>query len=197
MAEAMKRPVLTMPPEESAALTQAYQAAKVILEYGTGGSTVVAADLAGRDVFSVESSAEWLAMMQGWFKANPPKARLQLHHGDIGKTRQWGYPVDNKHVGRWVGYPVSVWDRADFVHPDVVLIDGRFRLACALTALFRISRPVTVLIDDYTGRPRYAQIETLVGAPEMIGRMAKFEFTPQPMPPVHLGWIMAAFANPN
>ena len=197
MADAMKRPVLTMPPEESAALVAAYRAASVILEYGTGGSTLVAADLPGREVFSVESSADWLDRMRDWFRANPPSARVHLHHGDIGKTRDWGYPADNKHVSKWPSYPVSVWDRDDFRHPDLVLIDGRFRLACALTTLFRITQPVTVLMDDYIDRPPYARIERLVGAPQLTGRMARFTFTPQPMPPADMGWIMAAYASPQ
>ena len=186
-----------MPPEESAALIAAYQEAATILEYGTGGSTVIAAGLPGRRVFSVESSAPWLAKMQAWFDGNPATGKLSLHLADIGKTRDWGFPADNKFVARWPGYPISVWDREYFVHPDVVLIDGRFRLACALTVLFRISRAVIALMDDYLGRPRYAQIERLVGPPEMIGRMARFQFTPMPMPADQMHWIMAAFANPN
>lgn len=197
MAEVTDRPILTLPPEETAAVTAAYQAAAVILEYGTGGSTVVAADLPGRDVFSVESAAPWLKMMEKWFQNNPPKARLRLHHGQIGKTRKWGFPQDNTRVAHWASYPLSVWDRDDFMQPDVVLIDGRFRLACALTTLFRTTRPVTVLIDDYIDRPPYAQIERLVGPPMMIGRMARFSMTPQPMPPAHMGWIMAAYASPQ
>lgn len=190
-------PILTMPPEESAALRLAYQAASVILEYGTGGSTVMAAALPGRTVFSVESSAEWLEKMRGWFTRTPPKATLYLHHADIGKTRDWGFPVDTKSVTRWSSYPISVWDRPDILHPDVVLIDGRFRLACALTVLFRITRPVTVLIDDYVDRPGYKRIESLVGLPNLIGRMAEFHFTPQSMPAEHMRWIMTAFASPN
>ncbi len=190
-------PVLTMPPEETAALQAAYQAAEVILEYGSGGSTLLAADLPGRRVFSVESAAPWIARMEAWFQAHPPKAEVVLHLGSIGKTRDWGFPVDNRLVARWSAYPVSVWDRVDFQHPDVVLIDGRFRLACALTVLFRITRPVTVLIDDYIDRPGYKKIETLVGAPVMAGRMARFQFTPQALPVAQMAWIMAAYASPN
>lgn len=197
MAEDAQPPKLTMPEAESAAVLAAYQSAEVILEYGTGGSTVLAADLPGRRVFSVESSADWLAMMQDWFSAQPPKAQLVLHHANIGPTRKWGYPASTDRVDRWSLYPISVWDRPDFRHPDVVLIDGRFRLACALTVLFRITRDVTVLIDDYLDRPAYNQIETLVGRPEMNGRLARFTFTPQPVPVAHLGWIMTAFASPQ
>jgi hypothetical protein len=190
-------PVLTMPQQEAETLRSAYAAAEVILEYGSGGSTLVAGELPGRRVFSVESSTKWIAMMEGWLTQNPPKAQVVLHHGNIGKTGDWGSPASNKTVGRWSAYPVSVWDRPDFEHPDVVLIDGRFRLACALTVLFRITRPVKVLMDDYVGRPGYTKIETLVGPPVMVGRMAQFEFTPTAMPVAQMQWIMAAFATPR
>ncbi len=116
----------------------------------------------GRRVFAVESSAPWLDKMQAWFAANPAKAELHLHHGDIGKTRDWGFPVDHKALARWSGYPVSVWDRPDFQHPDVVLIDGRFRLACALTVLFRITRPVTGA-DRRLHRPARLQTDRNAG----------------------------------
>ena len=190
-------PTLTLPPDEAAALRTACQGARVILEYGSGGSTVLAGDFPGRRVFAVESAAPWLARMEAWFAANPPVAQVTLHHGNIGRTREWGFPADTRAMARWSAYPVSVWDRPDFVHPDVVLIDGRFRLACALTVLFRITRPVAVLIDDYIDRPSYKKIETLVGAPQMAGRMAQFQFTPMAMPPAQMQWIMAAFASPN
>jgi len=196
MADAPERPTLTLPPEESAALTAAYQGAGVILEYGTGGSTVLAADLA-RVVFSVESAPGWLTMMQGWFHANPPKAALHLHHGDIGKTRAWGYPADNKQVARWSNYPVSVWDRPDFQHPDVVLIDGRFRVACLYTTLLRITRPVHVLWDDYIDRPAYHKVEAMVGAPRMVGRMAQFDLVPTALDPARMAGVIEAFLRPG
>lgn len=42
-----------MPPAEAEALRMAYEEAEVILEYGSGGSTVVAAELPGKHVTSV------------------------------------------------------------------------------------------------------------------------------------------------
>ena len=189
-------PILTFPPAEAAALQSAYQSAEVVLEYGAGGSTLVAADLAGRLVFAVESAAAWVTRMEAWFRANPPKARVVLHHGNIGKTRDWGFPVDNRTVARWSSYPVSVWDRPDFEHPDVVLIDGRFRLACALTVLFRITRPLTVLIDDYIDRPSYHEAEPMLGQPEMIGRMARFDVVPGMIPMNRLRLVIDSHMRP-
>ena len=197
MAEALKPPTLTMPPEESAALIAAYRAATVILEYGMGGSTLVASDLPGRHVFSVESSADWVARMAAWFDANPPRARVFLHHADIGKTREWGFPADNRQVTRWAGYPISVWDRPDFRHPDLVLIDGRFRTACLYTTLLRITRPVLVLWDDYADRKPYHIVEEVVGKPQMIGRMARFEVAPMAFSPARMAATIDAFLRPG
>ena len=46
-AAPITRPELTMPEAESALLRETYGRAGVILEYGTGGSTVVASELPG------------------------------------------------------------------------------------------------------------------------------------------------------
>ncbi len=185
-----------MPPGEARALRSAYEGAETILEYGSGGSTVLAGTLPGKHVFSVESDAGWFAQMQGWFAANPPQAVLALHHADVGPTKEWGHPADKGSLKRWPGYPVSVWDRADFRHPDVVLIDGRFRVACLLTTIFRITRPVVALFDDYRGRKVYHGAETMVRPVEMIGRMARFELQPTAFPVDRMAWVIGQFMRP-
>ncbi|MDZ4119039.1 hypothetical protein [Phaeovulum sp.] len=191
------RPKLTMPPDEAAALARAYAGAAVILEYGSGGSTILAAEMPGKLVFSVESDKAWLAGMARWFAENPPAADLRLHHADIGPTGPWGKPLDDASFRKWPGYPNSVWDREDFAHPDVVLIDGRFRAACFATVALRITRPVTVLVDDYIDRPAYHEVESLAPRAEMIGRMARFELAPQPFPAQRMGWFLSLFLRPG
>lgn len=193
MAEA---PVLTMPEAEAALLRETYAGAGVILEYGAGGSTLVAATSAAKAVITVESDRQWLAKVASWFTVNPAAVPVTLHHGNIGPTRKWGFPAGIAKSERWPGYALSVWDRADFQHPDVVLVDGRFRLACMLATLFRITRPVRLLCDDYAARASYHQIEALTGPPAITGRMAAFTVTPQSFPMADMGWIMAAFVNP-
>lgn len=194
---AISRPVLTLPADEAAAVAAAYAAAGVILEYGSGGSTVLAAEQPGKVIFSVESDAKWLTDMQGWFAQNPPLAQVHLHHGDIGPTKEWGHPANNLHVKLWPGYAISVWDLPDFVQPDTVLIDGRFRAACFLTCLFRSRSPMTVLWDDYVGRPGYHSVEYLVKPVAMIGRMARFEISPTPLPVDRLAWVIETYLRPN
>lgn len=177
----MQRPKLTLPPQEADAVAAAYAEALVILEYGSGGSTALAAELPGKTVFSVESDAVWLEMMRSWFASAPPAADVVLHHSDIGPTKEWGYPADWRSFYRWPGYASSVWERSDFRHPDVVLIDGRFRVACFLTLAAQINRSVHVLFDDYTDRPEYHRVERIQKPYDVVGRMARFWLEPQRM----------------
>jgi hypothetical protein len=175
--EAAIRPELTLPEAEAAALRAAYAAAGVVLEYGSGGSTVMAAEL-GANVFSVESDPDWAAMMQGWFKANSVKGKVQIVHADIGPTRDWGHPETTAQFRKWPDYALKVWDLMGPLHPDVVLIDGRFRLGCFLTTAYRITRPVTLFFDDYTPRDGYHKAEEICRPAAVIGRMARFDLTP-------------------
>ncbi len=170
---------LALPVAESALLCGAYAEARVILEYGAGGSTLVAAQVPGARVFAVDSDAAWLARLSGRFAAQPPEAELVLHHADIGPVRDWGHPADRSGRDRWPDYAASIWDRAGFVAPDVVFIDGRFRLACFLTVLLRSQGPVTVLWDDYANRPAYHAAERFAAPVELVGRMARFEIGPE------------------
>lgn len=191
-----ERPKLTMPAAEAAHLALCYGMADVILEYGSGGSTVVAAELPGKVIFTVESDAGWMADLQGWFDANPTPSAPILHHADIGPTKAWGAPKSEASFRLWPGYPNSVWERADFQAPDIVLIDGRFRLACLLTTLLRITKATVVLVDDYRKRPAYHTIEDLVAPSRMIGRMAQFDLEPKSLPMDRLSWLIDAYLRP-
>lgn len=173
------RPELTLPPDEAVAVKQAYGNAKCILEYGSGGSTALASELPGKVVFSVESDRQWAANLSEWLASRPRPAVVHMHYADIGPTSEWGYPADEAAKDRWPSYATSVWKRRDFQHPDVVLIDGRFRVGCFLTVLLRTRRPIEVLFDDYTDRPQYHVVEELVKPVEIIGRMARFKLKPR------------------
>ncbi|MGA0542823.1 hypothetical protein [Neotabrizicola sp. VNH66] len=192
---APERPELTLPEAEAALLRAEYAGAKTVLEYGSGGSTLVAAE-GDAAVWSVESDADWAAMMRGWFAANPAKGAAQIHHVDIGPTRDWGHPADETGFRRWPDYALSVWDRHDFAHPDVVLVDGRFRVGCFLSMLYRISRPVVLLFDDYANRPGYHRVEELVKPRDVVGRMARFDLRPTPLTPDRLRGFAKALLQP-
>lgn len=183
LAAPITRPELTLPAAEAEVLRAAYARADVILEYGSGGSTVLAAEM-GKTVTSVESDQAWAQMMRDWFAANPPKGEVHIVWSDIGPTKEWGHPVDDSAWKQFPAYPLAVWDRleAEGQAPEVVLVDGRFRAGCALATAFRTQRPVTLLFDDYTPRKAYHAVEDFLGRPVTIGRMAVFDISPMPVP---------------
>lgn len=191
---ALSRPVLTMPPEEAEWLRMAYAQADVILEYGAGGSTVMAGDMRGKQVWSVESDKRFLDTLKSWFKAHPPVSEVNLRHGNIGPTGKWGAPSGDAAWRRFHHYPLDIW--SEIAHtPDVVLIDGRFRAGCFLATLFSAQAPVTVYWDDYVEREKYHVVERYATPSEIVGRMARFDITPRPIPAGDLAWIMDIFGR--
>lgn len=194
--QAPARPELTFPPAEAAEVRAAYEGARAILEYGSGGSTVMAAEMPGRRVTAVESDRAWALGMRAWFRENPPAegSEVEILWSDIGPTKEWGHPADETGWKRWARYPLKVWERG--VDPDVVLVDGRFRVGCALAALFRARRPFRLLFDDYAPRQHYHVAAEYLGRPRMAGRMAVWEVEPKPVPPERLLQIVTLMARP-
>ncbi|MFZ1345174.1 hypothetical protein [Thiothrix eikelboomii] len=183
----------SMPETEAAHLTKAYQGARVILEYGSGGSTRIAAQMPGKYVMSVESDRDWARSLRREIAAAVPLSPVIVHHVDIGATAAWGRVVDESGWRHYHRYPNGIWDEPFFRHPDVVLIDGRFRVACLMTVLLRIQRPVRVLFDDYADRPKYQRSEALVRPRRMIGRMAEFEIDPGMIRPRDIGFVIGRY----
>jgi hypothetical protein len=167
-----------MPEAEIAHLTHVYSRASVILEYGSGGSTELGARMPAKYIMSVESDREWARNLRERLCVTEVVSPVVVHHADVGKTGPWGRPMDTQAWRRFSDYPNEVWDQTWFRHPDVVLIDGRFRTACFVTVLIRAEKTVRVLFDDYGVRPLYRQIEELLPPRAMIGRMAEFWVKP-------------------
>lgn len=182
-----------MPEAESALLLEAYSAARVILEYGSGGSTHIAAQMTGKYVLSVESDRAWARNLRSEITAAGPKSSVVVYHVDIGPTGSWGRPVDDSGWNRYHRYPNAIWEEPFFRHPDVVLVDGRFRPACLLTTMLQITRPVRVLFDDYLERPAYHVVERFQRPHRMAGRMAEFLIEPGMIAKDQLGFVMGKF----
>lgn len=154
--------------------------ARTYLEYGSGGSTLLAA-AAGVPTVSVESDRFFAAKVK---QALPRGARVDVLVPPMGLTRQWGHPVFGAHRkgARYVTAPFA-GGRMDMA--DLVLIDGRYRAACALEVARRarnLRRSVRIIFDDYRRRPIYHGIEQWLGAPELCGRAAVFAVGEQEIP---------------
>lgn len=165
-----------MPEAETAYLKGAYEQARIILEYGSGGSTRLAAQMKGKYVMSVESDIEWTRELRRELTGS--RSLVTLLHVDIGETGRWGRPIDDASWRHYHAYPNAIWDKSWFRDPDTILIDGRFRTACLATVLLRTRNQVRVLFDDYTVRPKYQIVERVIKPVELVGRMAVFEVGP-------------------
>lgn len=179
----MQKTKLSFPEAEAALVRERYAAARVILEYGSGDSTVLAAEMPGKYVMSVESDRDWAISLQSWLHDARLPSPAIVWHVDIGPTGRWGRPLDDSAWQRFHRYPLQIWSEPFFRHPDVILIDGRFRPACLVAACLRIEQPATVLFDDYTDRPSYqAVVERLMKPERTVGRIAEFQIVPQAWP---------------
>ena len=190
------RPELTMPHAEAEHLRAAYENATVILEYGVGRSTVMAAKMQGKTITCVETDQTWVDNLNAWFSQNPVKSMPDVIWANIGPTKAWGRPADESHWRKYSKYPLEIWSLEDTPHPDVVLVDGRFRAGCVLATAFYCKKKTRVLVDDYLRRPSYHAAEKYVGAPRLIGRMAEFDITPTPIPAMHLLEIISLMQDP-
>lgn len=186
-------PTPFMPEAEIAHLGHVYSGAGVILEYGSGGSTELGARMPGKYIMSVESDRDWARSLRRKLCGPDILSPAVIHHVDIGQTGQWGRPLDAHAWRRFHAYPNEVWEQGWFRHPDVVLIDGRFRTACFATVMLRAERPVRVLFDDYGVRLLYHQVENFLRPTRMIGRMAEFHVEPGRIDPRKAGLLISQF----
>lgn len=169
---------LTFPDEVTEFVRASYAKAGAILEYGSGGSTRLAAEL-GKPCLSVESDATWCRLLNKRLaKDHGARSSARAVHVNIGDTGKWGYPTDTQRWKHYWRYPLDVWKAADFHPPDLVLIDGRMRAACFAAVMMNTTKETCVLFDDYTERKLYQRVEEYVVPNRTIGRMA--EFTVQP-----------------
>ncbi len=156
------------------------------LEYGSGGSTLLAAR-ADKRFISVDTDRWFLRSVRRAIGRLSPDQRLI--HVDIGLTGPWGKPVREhaRSAGRlrkWRSYAGTPWRIiAEDDAPDLVLVDGRFRVSTALLCCQKLhaNPDARILVDDYVDRPDYAVIERHADLVGLAGRMAIFK----PRPPEH------------
>lgn len=183
-----------MPKIEVSFLTSIYERARVILEYGSGGTTRIAAGLPGKFIMSVESDRKWAMDLQQEIDASNPASPVTVYHADIGPTGLWGRPISPDSWRHFFRYPLDIWEEPFFRHPDTILIDGRMRTACLAMIMLRCTQPVTVLFDDYGVRPMYHEIETLIRPADTVGRLARFEVQPDIIDKSQLSFAVKQFA---
>ena len=154
---------------------------KTYLEFGSGSSTLAASVSATSRVVSVESDLRFMNAVRTQVEGvQNVQSKFDFLHVDIGLTGPWGVPVFKSQFWRmrrlWPNYSEAPWNevgpefRADFV-----LVDGRFRVACALAVcIHQADYEWKMLVDDFIDRPEYFPIKEFADLVEMRGRMAVF-----------------------
>jgi hypothetical protein len=153
------------------------KACRVYLEYGSGGSTIVAAEHVDTLV-SVDSDKYFLRSVRKHleFRSNQD---IELIHANIGLTKEWGTPILHKPTHRrairWANYSRAPWPwlLRKNLQPDLILVDGRFRVACVLECVSHIRKPEScrIFLDDYRSRNHYHTVQKFCNVLQMEGRM--------------------------
>jgi len=145
------------------------------LEYGSGGSTVYAVNVAQIPVvISVESDKVWYEKVKA--SVTSPICKLYLEYCDIGAVSDGGTPKSKEKVENFWRYMATPWHAAKRygLVPDTILIDGRFRVASFLFSLVSARSGTVILFDDYSDRPQYSVVEGFCQLAEKHGRMGVF-----------------------
>ncbi|MBS7543216.1 hypothetical protein [Ancylobacter oerskovii] len=147
------------------------------LEYGAGGGARMAARAGVSHIYSVEADEDIVRSVRKALKQDLKRNSATVVNANIGETAKWGFPVGTDSCRLWPNYPISVWDRMEQadVSPGLVLIDGRFRVACFLITMLRGLPGTSIIFDDFVSREaRYKLVEKYAAPERVIGRAAVF-----------------------
>ena len=157
---------------------QQLTACDLYIEFGSGGSTVLAAEM-GVPTVTVESDAVFLGLVKDKLAERGllNEARNVYVHKDIGPVGPWGRPQKPKNPRLFEAFrnyselPIASLENETFF----VLVDGRFRVASALkTARLLAGKKGKLVIDDYLGRAEYRVVENFLRLDDLVGPMAVF-----------------------
>ena len=122
------------------------------MEFGSGGSTYQASLRPNiKSICTVESDLEWIQKLQA--KVTHPS--IKYNYIDIKScSKSFGYPgkgcsQDDMKKYSDVNVPSDT---------DLVLIDGRFRVACCLKLFNQVNNECIVAFDDFLDRKLYYDI---------------------------------------
>ena len=138
-------------------------------EYGCGKSTLwLAENCPSCYVVSVESDRTWADQVAEKVKGS----KVLVGYVNLGVIGGWGRPLTYKYRKDFFKYIDYPWGEGQQF--DLVLIDGRFRVACFLCALLKAKVGTKIIFDDYVGRDHYSIVEDFVVPEEVEGRQALF-----------------------
>ena len=138
---------------------------KKVLEFGSGGSTILLAANAEK-LISIESDKKFAAQVNRKLESLNYKSKASVIYVNIGPTKSFGQPfsfLSPIFKYRYKNY-VRVFDNLGMqFKPDIVFVDGRFRVWCSIQACKTLEHNFILIVDDYFDRKEYHEIENFLG----------------------------------
>ena len=171
-------------PAEVALFKKYVGQARYYFETGSGGSTFIASGMPNlKRIEVVESDVTWLNKLRKYKPVHDAMCvhkKLRMHHVDVGaKPNAIGVPHDSSMKSMWTLYGGAIalyagspWE----AKPDLVFVDGRFRVAAVMHAYKVIDEGALIMMHDYD-RKQYHVVETVVRKVEQVERLAVFKVT--------------------
>lgn len=163
---------IVMSEPEQALLLAFIRNSQRYVEFGSGGSTVLAAQYVGERIVSVDSDRAWLEKAAA--ACAPHRLQPELVAADIGPTGAWGFPTDESTRPRWPGYHEDIWSRPGTAEADLYLVDGRFRVACFAQVILHCGPAAVVGIHDFADRPHYHPVRAIAREIATVERLSFF-----------------------
>lgn len=152
---ALTRPAMSA--REVELLAHMLERAQHVLEFGAGGSTTFALKLGVADLTSVESDRAWIdrILLDRAAARARRDGRLKMLHADVGPISALGSPASAASRPLWPSYAARPWASLDAEALDLVLVDGRFRVACILQTILHVTPRTLIAVHDFWTRPHY------------------------------------------
>lgn len=155
--------------EEKTLLKKYLSHSKNYLEFGLGGSTIFALIKTSVNVISVDTNQEWISFIKKYrIIRNNLNKRLQIFYVNIGPTVNWGFPQSDEFREKFPDFSSLIFSKINCKDIDVILVDGRFRIACALQSIIHghVNKNLSILIHDYSFREEYKILEEFLNLKE-------------------------------
>lgn len=156
---------------EAACYERHLAGAHAVLEYGVGGSTILAAERGVESLYCAETDAAWLDKVREHpaVAAMVNAGKATLVHVDIGPIGRWGKPKDKWRFYGWPAYARRPW--RDGFAPDLVLVDGRFRVSCIMQSLRGGGPGTKIAVHDFWPRAHYHPVLAFAAPIDRAGTM--------------------------
>lgn len=149
---------------------------KEYLEFGSGGSTIRASQLCST-VVTVETDKSFIYGLMPYCK------NTTFVFVDIGRVKKEEIPKNKKvHACKYYEAP---WRYAK--HPDLIFVDGRYRISTLCDLLLRTKPGTRILFDDIW-KPIYQDIEKLPIQYKLIYKLGEF-ISPDVKDPLFLTYM--------